>query len=233
MSEYVHSPFLLEDHGIRYSIASEEFGKPIIEILSESFAREPMCAALGILARDLAPLIASFIPECMTNGLSVVALPLNHPETLAGAFICRDFKSPLPNSLLIDFPWFRPIAEALINVDVAYEAKRPGLALGEVLDLWMVGVPQSTHFERKGLASTLFRLCAAVGRSRGFKRCVTKCTGYYSQTAARKTGFKECERLAYRDFRFEGRAVFSGINPPHSDIILFEREESCTIDFKA
>ena len=44
------------------------------------------------------------------------------------------------------------------------------------------------------------------------------------QTAARKAGFMECERLAYRDFRFHGRAVFAGIEPPHTDVILFERE---------
>jgi hypothetical protein len=31
-------------------------------------------------------------------------------------------------------------------------------------------------------------------------------------------------RLAYRDFRFEGRAVFAEIKPPPTDVILFERE---------
>jgi hypothetical protein len=30
-------------------------------------------------------------------------------------------------------------------------------------------------------------------------------------------------RLAYRDFRFEGRAVFAEIGPPHTHVILFER----------
>src|SRR5215472_15099673 len=38
---------------------------------------------------------------------------------------------------------------------------------------------------------------------------------YYSQTAARKAGFLERERLAYRDFRFPCRAVFVGSNPAH------------------
>jgi hypothetical protein len=61
-------------------------------------------------------------------------------------------------------------------------------------------------------------------RNRGFKRCVTECTGHYSQTAARRSGFQKRARLAYRDFRFEGRAVFAEIEPPHTHAILFERE---------
>jgi hypothetical protein len=102
-------------------------------------------------------------------------------------------------------------------------SEAPGLAPGEALDPWMVGVPPSGQFAKKGIASTLFRLCAEVGRNRDFKRCVTECTGYYSQTAARRAGFQGCERLTYRDFRFQGRAVFAGIEPPHTDLILFER----------
>jgi hypothetical protein len=108
---------------------------------------------------------------------------------------------------------------ALMKIADAYEAKHPGLVPGEALDLWMVGVPPSGQFAKTGIASTLFRLCADVGRNRDFKRCVTECTGYYSQTAARRTGFQECEHLAYRDFRFQGRAVFAGIEPPHTDLI--------------
>ena len=216
--------FFLEERGFRYAIANEKFGVAIVDLLSECFSREPMSAALGLSARDLAPLIARFIPECTTNGLSVIAAPADHSETLAGAFICRDFKSPLPAGVPEDFPWFSPIAEALMKIDSAYEAKRPGLAPGEALDLWMVGVLPSSQFARKGIASTLFRLSAEVARKHNFKRCVTECTGYYSQTAARNTGFKERARLAYRDFRFQGRAVFAGIEPPHTDLIFFERE---------
>ena len=53
---------------------------------------------------------------------------------------------------------------------------------------------------------------------------VTECTGHYSQTAARKAGFQERARLTYRDFRFDGRAVFADIEPPHLHVILYERE---------
>lgn len=218
------SSFLHDDGSFQYAIANEEFGDAIVDVLSESFSREPMSAALGNSARELRPLVARFMPECTTNGLSVIAMPIDSPDTLAGVFICRDFKSPLPEGVPEDFPWFLPIAEALQAVDDAYQAKRPGLTSGDALDLWMVGVPPGSRFARRGIASTLFRVSTNLGHDRGFKRCVTECTGLYSQTAARKTGFQERARLAYRDFRFEGRAVFSEIEPPHTDLILFERE---------
>jgi hypothetical protein len=96
MSHKVLSPFLLERLGIRYAIANEKFVAAIINLLSECSSREPVSSALGLSARELASVGARLIPECTNNGLSVIAMPADHSETLAGAFICRDFKSPLP-----------------------------------------------------------------------------------------------------------------------------------------
>ena len=218
------SPVLHEEGGFRYAVATEEFSEAIVRVLSESFSREPMSAALGVSARDFGPLVGRFVPECTTNGLSAIAVPVDDPDTLAGVFICRDFKSPLPEGISEEFPWFRPIGEALMTVDEAYEAKHPGLTLGDAVDLWMVGVPPGSRFAKQGIASTLFRVSTDLSRKRGFKRGVTECTGHYSQTAARKAGFQERARLAYRDFRFDGRAVFAEIEPPHTHVILYERE---------
>jgi len=49
------SRVLHEERGFRYVVATEQLGEPIVRILSDSFAREPMSAALGISAGDLAP----------------------------------------------------------------------------------------------------------------------------------------------------------------------------------
>src|SRR5262245_8656611 len=99
------SPVLHEDRTFRYVVATEQLAEPVTRVLSDSFAREPMGMALGISARDLRPLVARFIPECTTNGLSVVAVPVDAPTTVAGVFICRDYKSPLPDRIVEDFPW--------------------------------------------------------------------------------------------------------------------------------
>ena len=86
--------FLHEEAGFRYSIAHQDFSDAIVDVLSLAFARAPMSAAVGLSAPQLRPLVASFVPECTTNGLSVIATPVDEPSTLAGVFICRDFKSP-------------------------------------------------------------------------------------------------------------------------------------------
>src|SRR5262249_54162516 len=149
---------------------------------------------------------------------------VDEPTTLAGVFISRDFKAPPPDGIMQDLPWFRAIGEALGAVDAAYEAQRPGLALGDAVDLWMVGVPPDGRFANRRIASTLFRVATDLARRRGFARCVTECTGAYSQAAARKAGFVERARLAYRDFRLDGRAVFADVAPPHTHLILYQQE---------
>jgi ribosomal protein S18 acetylase RimI-like enzyme len=217
------SRVLHEEAGFRYSIATEERRDEIVRVLSESFCREPMGVALRVAASDVAPLIARFMPECTSNGLSVIAAPADEPETVAGVFISRDFKSPLPEGVPEEFPWFLPIGQALMTVDEAYEAKRSDLKVGDAVDLWMVGVAEA-RFARRGIASRLFRICSGVARDSGFMRCVTECTGHYSQTAAQRAGFKEVARLAYKEFRFQGRPVFADIDPPHTHLVLYERE---------
>jgi GNAT superfamily N-acetyltransferase len=223
MAQTFESRVLHRENGLVYSVATAARRDQIVRILSESFRREPMSSALGVSAGDLAPLTELFMPECTTNGLSVVAVPEDEPETVAGVFISRDFKSPLPDGVPGDFPWFLPIAEALGSVDAAYEAQRPDLAPGDAVDLWMVGVA-APKFVRRGIANTLFELCIDVARERGFERCVTECTGHYSQSAARRAGFDEVARLAYRDFRFEGRAVFAAVPAPHTHLVLYEKK---------
>jgi hypothetical protein len=74
---------LAEQGGFRYEVATEEFADAIVTVLTESFSREPMSAALGLPARDLERLIARFVPECTTNGLSVVAVPVDLPRSRA------------------------------------------------------------------------------------------------------------------------------------------------------
>lgn len=211
-----------EQDGMRYVVATGDHGDAIVRVLSESFAREPMAAALGVSARDLAGLIERFMPECTANGLSVVAAPVDEPTTVAGAFVCRDYRSPLPAGVPDDFPWFLPVAHALGAVNEAYEATQVDLQPGDAVDLWMVGVSEA-RFARRGIAGRLFRFCADVAHARGFGRCITECTGHYSQTAARRAGFTEAARLAYREFQFEGRAVFARVPEPHTHLILYER----------
>jgi hypothetical protein len=212
---------LHEEQGFLYLSASDVPGESIIRVLSESFSREPMARTLGASARDLAPFVRRFMPECTSNGLSVVAVREDDPQVVVAAFLSRDFKSPVPEDILDDCPWFMPVGQAMMSVGEVYEAKHPHLKRGEVADLWMVGT--DARFALRGIASRMFRLSLRLARERGFRRCVTECTGHYSQTAARRAGFGEITRLYYKDFRFEGTAVFAGIPLPHTHLAFYER----------
>lgn len=86
----------------------------------------------------------------------------------------------------------------------------------------MVGT--DAHYARRGIASRMFMLCMRLARERGFRRCVTECTGHYSQLAARRAGFEEITRLSYKEFRFEGNAVFADIPLPHTHLAFFEKK---------
>jgi hypothetical protein len=214
---------LYRNDGIVYRIAQESDGAEMTRLLASSFAHEPLGRALGLTEQELAVFVSNFIPECTTNGLSVVAVPEDAPGKLAGVFINRDFKAPLPRGIPDDYPRFGPIIDALVNVDTQYEEQCPGLQQGQAVDLWMVAVELKGHFTRKGTARNLFRLSAEVARENGFQRCITECTGHYSQRAALASGFQEKATLHYNDYRFEGRPVFASIPAPHERLILFER----------
>ncbi|HZM36234.1 MAG TPA: GNAT family N-acetyltransferase [Burkholderiales bacterium] len=221
-SLYPTRPFVLhKEGGFRYFNASDVPGSEIVRLLAESFAREPMALALGAGAPELAGLIERFMPECRTNGLSVVAVPEDGPDVLAAAFLTRDFKARLPEGVLEDFPWFLPVGEALMRVGEAYETRHPGLAPGDAADLWMVGT--DPRFAGRGIAARLFRICAELARENGFRRCVTECTGRFSQKAAERAGFSEVSRLSYGDFRFDGRAVFAAVPAPHTHLAIYDR----------
>ena len=218
----IDSAILHEEGGFRFLNASDAPSDSVVRVLSESFSREPMARALGASARDLAPFVRRFMPECTSNGLSVVAVLDDDPDIVVGAFLSRDFKSPVPEDILDECPWFLPVAQALMSLGETYDARHPHLKRGEVADLWMVGT--DARFALRGIASRMFRLCTALARERGFSRCVAECTGHYSQTAARRAGFEEVTRLSYKDFRFEGKAVFAGIPLPHTHLAFYERK---------
>ena len=214
---------LHREQGFIYRVAREEHAGAINRLLAASFVHEPMGRAAGLTEKDWYDFSAFFLPECTTNGLSVIAVPESSPDELAGVFLNRDFKGPLPPGFPEALPRFAPLLDALVRLDTEYEAGCSGLQLGQIMDLWMVGVNQGSRYARRGIASTLYRVSVEQARRRGFQRCVVECTGHFSQRGAIKSGFQERMRIIYKDYRFEGRPVFASIPEPHVKFALYER----------
>lgn len=207
--------------GLVYHIAGEEHGEAMARLLAVSFMHEPMSRALGLTMTELHEFVSRFIPECTANRLSVIAVSERSPGELAGAFISRDFGAPLPLGVPDNFPRFEPIIDALMSVDEQYEAQVAGLQRGQAVNLWMVGV--DGRFSRQGVAGNLFRISAQVAQDQAFERCVTECTGHFSQRAALDAGFQERACVNYKDFFFKGRPVFAAIPEPDVSVGLYER----------
>jgi GNAT superfamily N-acetyltransferase len=207
--------------GLAYQVAGEEHGEAMAGLLAASFVHEPMNRALGLTTTELYEFVSRFIPECTANRLSVIAVSERSPDELAGVFISRDFKALLPLGVPDDFPRFEPIIDALMNVEEQYEAQVAGLQRGQAVNLWMVGV--DGRFSRRGVAGNLFRISAQIAHDQGFERCVTECTGHFSQRAALDAGFQERACVLYKDFIFKGRPVFAAIPEPHFSVGLYER----------
>ena len=215
------SDSLYRADGLTYHIAAEEHSEAMARLLAASFTHEPMSRALGLTATELYEFASRFIPECTANHLSVIVVSERSPDELAGVFINRDFKAPLPPGVPADFPRFAPIIDALVSVDEQYEAQVADLQPGQAVDLWMVGV--DGRFSRRGVAGNLFRLSARIAQDQAFERCVTECTGDFSQRAALDAGFQERACVMYKDFHFEGRPVFASVPEPHLKVGLYER----------
>lgn len=218
---YHSSNTLFRAAGLAYHIAEEEHGEAMARLLAASFMHEPMSRALGLTVTELHEFASRFIPECTANRLSVIAVSERYPDELVGVFINRDFKAPFPPGVPDNFPRFEPIIDALVSVDEQYEAQVAGCQLGQAVNLWMVGVDR--RFSRQGVAGNLFRLSARIAHDQAFERCVTECTGHFSQRAALDAGFQERACVAYQDFLFEGRPVFAAIPEPHLKVGLYER----------
>ena len=215
-----------KESGFLFARAEERHGESVNNILASAFFHEPMGQVLGLSEQDWWDFVRYFIPECMNNGLSVIAVPEDRPDILAGAIVTRDFRSPLPEGFPGGLEGFAPILRALESIDEEYEAMRPGIPFGDTLDLWMLGVSHDAPYLHKGLSHLLIKVALEVAKKKGYRYAVGECTGHFSQHGAVDAGFKERARVVYKDFEFEGKRVFENMPEPHRTFGFYEMDLS-------
>jgi ribosomal protein S18 acetylase RimI-like enzyme len=165
------------DGGVIYTVARPEHRQGILEVLARAFVNEPSTAGQSIDRpgyNDWYRFTEFYMDECITNGLSIVALDGLDGRTVAGAFINRDFLRP-PDPRIIEFVSepspFAPVVGALDVIDKAWFAVHPEIdrtEVGRVVDLWMVGVHpgyRSRRIASNLSALSLTPLWNAQGRS--------------------------------------------------------------------
>ena len=191
----------------------------VVELLAREFsAADPPAVAMGLTQTDMAAFVSRLCPAAATDGLTIVArAPDSH--RIVGVLLTDDFGAPPALELSGVSDRILPILGMLDGLDEAYRKDR-AIAPGQYLHLFMLGV--DARFARRGIAQQLVAACLANGRARGYTHAVTEATGVVSQHVFRKSGFRECHRVTYRDYRHEGRAVFTSIEG-HDATILMDR----------
>jgi GNAT superfamily N-acetyltransferase len=220
---------------IVYRTVEPQHRDAVLAVLTEAFVNEPSTAgcSLGRPSYDQWHRFTDFfMDECIANGLSVAAFDEDNGQTVAGAFINRDFLRPLPPGLetfIQDPSPFAPIVETLVTIDEAWFAQHPEIErteIGRVADLWMLGV--SPVYSRRGIASQLTELSLRRVRQAGFEFAIVECTGAYSQRTMERAGCACISELPYTKLIWKGQAVFRNVAEPHSKWAIYEKDLQVT-----
>ena len=114
---------------------------------------------------------------------------------------------------IIDKNWL-----ATHEADLERWKKEPG----NVVDLWMIAVAPEAR--NQGIANHLTRLSLEVAKAKGFELAIIECTGFFSQSAAEKAGFKPMSELYYIDYKVDGEIPLQEVPSPHVKMIIYEKK---------
>lgn len=230
LSNHFDPPANFAENGIVFDIAQPHHREGVLEVLTRAFVHEPTTAAqtIGRPSYDHWRRFTEFyMEECLTNGLSTVALDAGDATSVVGAVITRDFLLP-PDERCIDFveqtTAFGPIVEVLDIIDGAWFDKHPELQPnqpGRVADLWMGGVRDDRR--GSGIARQLVRMSLEQVTLAGFEYAIAECTGAFSQRLVENAGFTSVSELGYADFFWNGEAVFANVPAPHTKWVIYEK----------
>lgn len=213
-----------EIQGIQYGICELSDLDEMGTLLAEIFARfDPPPVAMHITPAEFEKFIRCFLPRVETDGLTIVARDAESKQ-MVGALLTEDAAAPLPSGLDLLSGKFDPIFNLLEQLSVDYwEGQEP--SPGEFLHFFLLGVAQP-HFGR-GIAQNLVTACVENGVQKGYRVGVTEATNSVSQHIFRKAGFVERVQRSYRDYRYQGDAVFASIEG-HTGPILMDRQLKAT-----
>ncbi|CAM9141458.1 unnamed protein product, partial [Ectocarpus fasciculatus] len=122
---------------------------------------------------------------CASNGLSVACIDRTN-GSMAGAVYLRDFKEPVPEIPFSELPIVWAPVSLVLEAEAEYELKRPGLRLGECVDVLMLGV--HPDYRRRNIAQLLTDTAVMHAHHSGFKYVILESSGSYSAKCAERAG---------------------------------------------
>ncbi len=215
---------LFAKDGIEYGPLDANTLAGAIECISDVFIKnEPMTRYLGITRKEFIHFASAAYPPLAEEGLSFVARD-SQTGQIIGCRVSEDFcqaaeMPPIPGLS----PKFLPLFAALEELGGQFFEMRD-VVPGKYIHLFMVAVRDG--FTGKGVAPNMNKIFFRHVKNRGFTHAVTEPTGAISQhILVNKFGFKILKKLSYKDFEYEGKKVFKGIQE-HEGIMLLEKDLS-------
>lgn len=211
---------LKEIETIRYGICETSDVDEIITLLADVFPRmDPPAVAMGLTAPEFATFVRLFASRAIEENTTIIARSMDTGE-IAGALLTEDSGSPMPDGMERLSKKFDPIFGILGELEVEYRAGR-SIPMGDCLHLFLLGV--ASNYGGHGVAQNLVTTCLHNGAKRGYRRAVTEATNSVSQHIFGKLEFKNRVQRTYRDYMFEGKTPFAGIQG-HLGPVLMERD---------
>jgi GNAT superfamily N-acetyltransferase len=206
--------------GIQYGLAEPSDMDEIARLLSVVFTQDdPLAATLGVTPAEFEDLIRLFCPQAAAERLTIVAKSAPTGE-MVGALLAEDRSLDLPGGLERLSEKFAPVFDLLGQLDADYQQGK-NIPPGHCLYLVWLGVVRP--FAGRGIGQQLVASCLENGARRGYRSTVTEATSSVSQHIFRKHGFVERVRQSYRDFRYQGEAVFASIEG-HTGALLMDKD---------
>ena len=204
---------------VDYTVVKPSDAEEMVHLLARVFSEsEPPAVAMGLALRDLEQFLQLLVPRAIEDGLTILARSRDTGK-LAGALLTDDFASPPAVDPGQISPKFLPIFSMLENLDEQFRQGRT-VSAGEYLHLFMLAVDE--QFAGRGIGQGLVEACLDNGFRKGYRKALTEATGRVSQHVFRKQGFVDRCSVSYRDFRYEGKAVFASIEG-HEKAILMDK----------
>merc|ERR1712034_110565 len=207
---------------LTYSIVGPERSDIVNNLLYATYhPDEPITKHLGLYkGPNSIPDADRMVQQILPRHLSLFAYDSNGEVIgvcVNNAYFRSEFVQDLENGLeqVVD-PSYKPM------LAIHHELKTE-----KFFSIRMVGVDPRTR--GMGVATDLIRRSILLAGCLGFSGIKTEATGRFSQKAFATIGMLLSSSIKYSDFEFEGKKVFEGMDPRHTELAFMKKKffQSC------
>lgn len=218
---------------LTYSIVGPERSDIVNNLLYATYhPDEPITKHLGLYkGPNSIPDADRMVQQILPKHLSLFAYDSNGEVVgvcVNNAYYRSEFVQDLENGLeqVVD-PSYKPMLAIHHELRMKNMHIYDELKTEKFFSIRMVGVDPRTR--GMGVATDLIRRSILLAGCLGFSGIKTEATGRFSQKAFATIGMLQTNSIKYSDFEFEGKKVFEGMDPKHTELAFMKKKffQSC------